>query len=668
MLAEGIQGDVGLNPFPLQTVAFALGNFDPGRMLFQASVGFMTESCLAAGEKVLLPSRLREEVVQAIPLAQYKELLRESNLNKPVSRGHFILIPILAKVDETTGKLVKQWLSGHPSVARSLTRDPDNVASAVSFLSPEATQGVAWYIAQVFSLESTEPFDPELATSERMDLSLVATLGAPSSGEFTMEPHPEAHASMGVTYSIDYPCETVFIPGSSLWTNLSTAYTRAREKQIASGSSVSSPPGGTTVADAKHMFSTCDGGWSFRQIGDPAKHSTTLRVSLPLIRLIGWTEIGKARHAAFFHSGASYTLDVANIRTSVYSLFSMTFQAQPHWAGASGKHIHEAVKLNAFVDPNKFKALCQLQFRTYDTEEGVSLGLRDFVNMFSFWPYRPDDHDHVYAAIRGLDVSLGVLGGHDSEGTAGLSAVLSLLRNERLNLRRNYDARVLDFSLRLALRRFSVVIREDSVLASLAHVFANLMDTGPSVVRLLSSLMCDQLSEANLDHNAASLDRYLNLEKEEILSATTSGLLMATGSDLSSGHSTLRTAGAGRPSKKQRVGLGAVQVLPPFTSGIVPTSPRRIVPRFSDSEPAITSPCNRDILYYFNVKAKNGIVPHACTSPSCYLKYGHPSRGLFNNWSTAMITEYVASWCHKAVKQSVLTELNSRTVFQNEDG
>jgi hypothetical protein len=543
--------------------------------------------------------------------------------------GRFFLVPILVQLDEATGgKSVKKSLRSHPNVVKAMTADPDDPTSTGLYLSLEASQGVSWYVVQVYD------FEPEHPThAARMVLGLVATSEASMPAPFTMEPHSDMEDSMGTIFTIDYPCETVYLPGATLQGHLSAAYKAALVKSVPIVPA--GLPAGSTLADAKHMFSPCDGKWSFRQITDHAKHALTLNTVLPLLRLIGYSDRGRARHLAFFLSRLNYTLDSAHIRKVLLSLHSLfTTDIFPVWIGHSVQHVFEAAKLNVFMDAKKFDAFCQLQFSPFDTEGAVSLGLADFVPRPTFWPYCSWEHDHVFAAITGLQTALFVLGGHGDDATCSLYSIILKLRNDSLGLRRDYDARVLDYSFRQALRRFSVVMREDSVPTSRAHVFTMMDDTGPTTITLLRNMLVLPLETAALDRIAAGLPRYLQLEKDEIAAArsTLKPILIGSGA---------------QPPKKQRV-----------------TPPDSEFP--NDGEVAYTpskfdrkTPCNKDILNHFGVVAKNGKVPEPCSNPHCH--FGHPNKGLFKGMGLEKIKAHVRDFCSTAVKASVMAELDSKT-------
>ena len=131
-----IQGNVGVNNSgPL---AFGLGHFNKRKMQFQSTLDTLTEACLRAGEKDLLPSRLHSDFVRAVSIDQCTSRLIPGEDND--REGRFFLVPILVQLDEVTGgKLVKKSLRSHPNVVKAMTADPDDPTSTGLYLSLEAS-------------------------------------------------------------------------------------------------------------------------------------------------------------------------------------------------------------------------------------------------------------------------------------------------------------------------------------------------------------------------------------------------------------------------------------------------------------------------------------------------------------------------------------------------
>ena len=455
-----------------------------------------------------------------------------------------------------------------------------------------------------------------------MQIAIVATTDASMPAPFTIKPHPDTEQSLGIIFTIDYPSGVVFLPGTSLEPLLIKAFQESTAKQssLAASSVPPAVPVGSTLSDAKHMFHTCDGkSWYLRQIsGDHSKHTLALLMALPLLRLLGFTTLGRARHIAFFLTTSSYTLDATHIRKLLYSIPSMLNHSPAIWLGISGLHIYEVMKINAFIDPDKFRMFVQLQFLGYDADDQVSLTLGDFVSRPTFWPYNGDDHEHICAGIEGLERALLVLGGHSLSESDGLRVVLARLRDPSEGLRKEYSASVFDYIFRQALREFSQVMREDSTSSiSRASMFKDQTNTGPMAIVLLQKLMLDRMGQKELDRYSAGLPRYLQTEKEEIANAKRySG-----------------TGGVDRPPKKLKTETGAPD----------------------DTNPI---PCNRDILHHLNIKAKDGKIPNACSSTNC--RYSHPSKGMFKGWGLEKIRVHAELHCSDSVKSSVLSELDGR--------
>jgi hypothetical protein len=549
----------------------------------------------------------------------------------------FLLLPYLAKVVSPGSTTVLKTFEDLFIPSFNLARlDPDG-----QYFTPEAMSMVGYYLVKVLKVL---PYDREGgAVTVNFTVRIMSILDADNRDATKyFEPCLDMAVNQ-VVVVFDYPIDSfLFIPGPLLGDTIDQLRADLRLKgggPSTSASSLAPVLTGLTTSDAKHSYKPSDGKWEFlRTSTDLAKSTQQCIECLPYLRLLGYTPMGRRRHAHLFTHKRSPLYDSERIRHALIDLANFSGMAMQWdgWEGSAPGLLSRVIDIPVMKDSAKFKSFMGFHFSEYgsvsaENEARVPLSIKDFLPSHTI--FSDKDFSHMTMGLEHLEIMLEVVRGCESPE---LKEVIQSLEDKRKEMEYNFSTKVMNFAIRQALWEVGFILRMEGEALNAAERFlmervglVDELDTGAEVILLIREKLQEHLNTKKLSHYTIRWEELdsnqRDAAKRALPAETTSKAAAASAASAASSSKSSGSSSTAQLSKKQKT--------------LTQAAPN-------------SSLCTGDLLHYRKLKS------NPCENPKC--QYDHGSR-LFatGRWTEHAVKAYIKKHAQARVQEEVLATYES---------